>query len=205
MDTEDEIKGRFKQVLKRYVTDFYFWWHSAKGTNTRLGYEQWEKDNDLTIDVLMREAGYAAATPPQTPEKDNPYWYWPQCDVEGCEGVSGYNGMGWRETGYWCLCSKHSQEFRDGKPQPKMKQSSIDKEQSRDKVTGYLPPTPVKEEGITGGHVVKGDEAVMAALEALTSHELKMCMLEWEGLPKNSNGYVAAEKIKTAINNLSKK
>ena len=53
---ESEVKRHFKQVLKRYVTDFYFWWHNAKGTNTRQGYEEWEKDNDLTIDILIREA-----------------------------------------------------------------------------------------------------------------------------------------------------
>lgn len=72
-------------------------------------------------------------------QQDDPYWYWPQCDVDGCEGVSGYNGMGWRETGYWCLCSKHADAFRKGEPQPQMRQSSIDKEATRDKKTGQLP------------------------------------------------------------------
>lgn len=71
----------------------------------------------------------------------DPYWYWPQCDVEGCEGVSCNGGGCWRETGYWSVCSKHSNEFREGKPQPQMKQSAIDKEATRDKVTGYLPNT----------------------------------------------------------------
>jgi hypothetical protein len=52
----EKTKEHFKQVLKRYVTGFYFWWHNAKGTNTYQGYDDWEKDNDLTIDVLMREA-----------------------------------------------------------------------------------------------------------------------------------------------------
>lgn len=70
-------------------------------------------------------------------EEDNPYGYFPQCDVEGCKGVSCSGGECWNETGYWCVCPKHSQEFRDGKPQPKMKQSAIDRENSRDE-NGYL-------------------------------------------------------------------
>jgi hypothetical protein len=70
-------------------------------------------------------------------EKDNePYFGW--CDVKGChsEGCSG--GNAWNETGYWTVCSKHSQQNRDGKPQPEMKQSAIDRENSRTK-DGYLP------------------------------------------------------------------
>lgn len=72
---------------------------------------------------------------------DNPYWYWPQCDVDGCDGVSCNGGGCWRETGYWSVCPKHSAEFREGKPQPKMRQSAINKEATRDKVTGCLPST----------------------------------------------------------------
>lgn len=53
------------------------------------------------------------------------------CDVEGCAGWVVAQGGMWRETGYWCLCSKHSQAHRDGKPQPKMKQRAIDREASR--------------------------------------------------------------------------
>ena len=36
-------------------------------------------------------------------------------------------------------------------------------------------------------------------LEALESHELKMCMFDWATLPKNSDGYIAYAKIKEAI------
>ena len=70
-------------------------------------------------------------------EHYEPYFGW--CDVDGCkdEGCSG--GNAWRESGYWTVCTKHSQDHRDGKPQPKMKQKAIDKENSRDPVTGYLP------------------------------------------------------------------
>ena len=77
-------------------------------------------------------------------EQDDPYSYWPQCDVEGCEGVTCSQGRCWRESGYWCVCSKHSQAYRDGKPQPKMKQSAIDKEASRDE-SGCLPSKLLKE------------------------------------------------------------
>ena len=52
------------------------------------------------------------------------------CDVEGCAGwVEAQGGM-WKETGYWCLCSRHSADL--GKPQPKMKQRAMDREASRD-------------------------------------------------------------------------
>ena len=69
-------------------------------------------------------------------EPKEPYFGW--CDVEGCnnEGCSG--GMAWNDTGYWTVCSKHSQDYRDGKSQPKMKQTAIDREESRDKKTGWL-------------------------------------------------------------------
>lgn len=72
-------------------------------------------------------------------EKDayDPYWYWPQCDVEGCEGVSCNNGNHWGKE-YWCLCAEHSKDKREGKPQPIMKQSAIDRENSRDE-NGCLP------------------------------------------------------------------
>lgn len=70
--------------------------------------------------------------------ENDPYWYWPQCDVDECDGVSCNGGGCWRETGYWSVCSEHSDAFRKGKPQPKMKQSSIEREALRDKKTGYL-------------------------------------------------------------------
>jgi hypothetical protein len=35
------------------------------------------------------------------------------------------------EFGYWCLCSKHAQQWRDQKPMPKLKQSAIDREAGR--------------------------------------------------------------------------
>lgn len=66
-----------------------------------------------------------------------PYFGW--CDVDGCENEGCSGGNAWRESGYWTVCSKHADDCRAGKPQPKMKQKSIDRENSRDKTTGYLP------------------------------------------------------------------
>jgi len=69
-----------------------------------------------------------------------PYFGW--CNVEGCENEGCSGGNAWRETGYWTVCYKHADDFRNGKPQPKMQQKYIDKEKSRDPKTGYLPPEP---------------------------------------------------------------
>ncbi|HDY87314.1 MAG TPA: hypothetical protein ENH82_04260 [bacterium] len=65
--------------------------------------------------------------------RDDPYSCWPQCDADECEGVSCNGGGCWRDTGFWSVCPKHSQEYRDGKPQPKMKESSIEREKRRGK------------------------------------------------------------------------
>ncbi len=74
---------------------------------------------------------------PIAPITYDPYSYYPQCNVDGCDGVSCNGGGCWRETGYWSVCPEHSQMYRDGETQPKMKQSAIDKENSRDE-NGYL-------------------------------------------------------------------
>lgn len=71
-----------------------------------------------------------------------PYMGW--CDVDGCKNESAANGSYYTKTGYWHLCSDHSQLAIEGKPQPPMKQSAIDRENSRDKVTGYLPTPPTE-------------------------------------------------------------
>jgi len=76
---------------------------------------------------------------PLPDEKENPYWYWPQCDVSGCKGVSSSGGVHWKETGYWSICPKHADMCRAGEPQPKMRKSAIDENASRDPQTGYLP------------------------------------------------------------------
>ncbi len=43
-------------------------------------------------------------------------------------------------------------------------------------------------------------DAAPELLEALTNHEMTMGLMEWEILPKNSNGYIAWAKIQEAIN-----
>lgn len=70
-------------------------------------------------------------------EEYEPYFGW--CDVEGCENEGCSGGNAWRETGHWIVCTQHAGEYRAGKPQPEMKQNAIDRENSRDKTTGYLP------------------------------------------------------------------
>ena len=61
------------------------------------------------------------------------------CDVEACVGRVVAQGGMWRETGYWCLCAKHSKAYRDGKVQPKMKERAINREAKRDPITRCLP------------------------------------------------------------------
>ena len=58
-----------------------------------------------------------------------PYFGW--CDVEGCDNEGCSGGNAWRETGYWTVCYKHSDEFRHNISQPRMKQSAIDRESRR--------------------------------------------------------------------------
>ena len=70
-------------------------------------------------------------------DDNEPYFGW--CDVDGCENESCCGGTAWKKTGYWKVCSKHSNDFRNGKSRPKMKQKSVDRENGRDKTTGYLP------------------------------------------------------------------
>jgi hypothetical protein len=75
---------------------------------------------------------------PVNKEEYEPYFGW--CDIGGCDKEGACGGTGWRETGYWILCSDHSRMAREGQKQPTMKQSAVDKESHRDKKTGYLIP-----------------------------------------------------------------
>lgn len=74
-------------------------------------------------------------------EEDEPYFGW--CDVEGCGNEAANGGGCWRETGYWSVCGKHSSDYREGKPQPKMKKEAIDREKSRG-ADGVLQPNILK-------------------------------------------------------------
>ena len=79
--------------------------------------------------------------PEHTEPPYEPYFGW--CDVEGCEEEASSGGCAWSETGHWCVCSKHLCESEENVLQPKMKQKAIDRENSRDKVTGYLPSVKI--------------------------------------------------------------
>jgi hypothetical protein len=64
-----------------------------------------------------------------------------ECDVDGCTRTPSNGGGCWRETGYWSVCMNHSDAWRNGNPQPKMKQAAVEREASRGK-DGWLPSTP---------------------------------------------------------------
>ena len=83
-------------------------------------------DTKVKEQLTLTDVGIALAD-----EEYEPYFGW--CDVDGCknEGCSG--GSAWRDTGYWTVCHKHSDEHRKGFEQPKMKQSSVERENKRDK------------------------------------------------------------------------
>ena len=108
-----------------------------------IKYEKYRQEYATGLDHLFppeRMVDNYLSTLPD--EKENPYWYWPQCDVNRCKGVSSSGGVHWKETGYWSICDKHSAMCRAGKPQPKMRKSAIDENASRDPKTGYLPSKP---------------------------------------------------------------
>ena len=60
------------------------------------------------------------------------------CDVKNCPEWVTNQGMGWRNTGYWCLCSGHHEQSRSGKPKSQMKQRAMKRENSRNE-NGCLP------------------------------------------------------------------
>ena len=64
--------------------------------------------------------------------------YTDPCDVDGCSNQACCGGTSCRESGYWRVCSSHSANARKGGQQPKMRQSSVDREATRDE-RGYLP------------------------------------------------------------------
>ena len=72
----------------------------------------------------------AEALKEQREADSEPCFGW--CDVNGCDNEGCSGGNAWKDSGYWTVCSKHSQEYREEKPQPRMKQKAIDRENSRD-------------------------------------------------------------------------
>ena len=95
--------------------------------------EEHDWDEFIKIDKSLREELTALESETEDEEYE-PYFGW--CDVAVCDNEGCCGGTGWRETGYWTLCPKHSSMARDGESQPPMKQASIKRESTRDKVTG---------------------------------------------------------------------
>jgi len=60
------------------------------------------------------------------------------CDVKGCNETASGQGIYWKNSGHWCLCSKHMQVGREGKRRPIMKKEAIKREKSRN-YDGILP------------------------------------------------------------------
>jgi hypothetical protein len=61
------------------------------------------------------------------------------CEIEGCmrDIVAGRHWGNGKE--YLSLCSKHTTMERKGEPCPPIKQYAIDREATRDPITGFLP------------------------------------------------------------------
>lgn len=117
-------KKKFEQVGKSCQNDYQYW----DGDIMPKEIVEWIDENFVPAEPLRQF---------KLLEETRPYFGW--CDVEGCGNESCSNGVAWSKTGYWKVCHDHSRDFRDGKPQPKMKQAAIKRENSRDKVTGFLP------------------------------------------------------------------
>lgn len=59
------------------------------------------------------------------------------CDVKGCKLTAASQGIWWKDSGYWCICSKHSAMGRNGLPMLEMKQKAIRREKNRD-ANGFI-------------------------------------------------------------------
>lgn len=53
------------------------------------------------------------------------------CDVEDCNETSCNQGSYWKDKGYWCVCTKHSDYGRKGGAFPQMKGAAIEREKIR--------------------------------------------------------------------------
>jgi hypothetical protein len=89
--------------------------------------EYYESNEDVANKIL--DLFNVSLSLTDSEEESEPYFGW--CNVEGCEREGANGGNCWRDTGYWTVCSKHAQEYREGKPQPPMKQWAIDREKRR--------------------------------------------------------------------------
>ncbi len=125
-DNSSFVEAR-RRAIKKYIEKMFTEYESPEIARLRGIIE--------TLEKQLREVEYA---------EYEPYMGW--CDVDGCNQESSSNGGNWSETGYWCLCPKHSKLARDGGEQPKMKQSAINRENKRDKTTGILTISEAEEQ-----------------------------------------------------------
>ena len=108
--------------MEELLVKFAEWWNDDnQGETNHIAY------TDILLFIKEQE---------EEPIEYDPYFGW--CDVDGCENEGCCGGICWSETGYWIVCYFHSQIHSDGEKQPKMKQSAIDRENSRNKLTRYL-------------------------------------------------------------------
>jgi hypothetical protein len=99
----------------------------------------WEtcpEDYKTRIEAIKQQLIIDGVSNSLAADEYEPYFGW--CDVDGCENEGCSGGNAWRKTGYWTVCYKHSDEYRNGLEQPKMKQTAVEREIKRDKKTGYL-------------------------------------------------------------------
>lgn len=128
-----------KDLIKKYLPKTYYADRNSE-ERIKLFVEHWRRlvkvnqELEQKIDSFLLEAKVSGDFGEQEYE---PYFGW--CDVEGCENEGCSGGNAWRDMGYWTVCYKHADDYRKNKPMPKMKQKAIDRENSRDKITGYLP------------------------------------------------------------------
>jgi hypothetical protein len=73
-------------------------------------------------------------------EWDNPHFIQEEgntCEIEGCMEEPS-SGQTWGDC-YLSLCLKHGRMKREDQPRPKVKRYAIDREATRDPITGWLP------------------------------------------------------------------
>jgi hypothetical protein len=128
--TKEEMKEKIDTIIFRYMEDI-----SEIACGKTDDYAILERDFDsLKSDLLGLH--FSEVVSVSTEEDYEPYFGW--CDVKDCKNEGCGGGVGWRETGYWVLCSFHADQESKGLPQPEMKQSAIDRENTRDPITGCL-------------------------------------------------------------------
>lgn len=111
--------------------------NKAKETDWTKEMMKWSKADIINLLAKTIQENQSKQPLPSD-EEYIPYMGW--CDVDGCDNEASSGGMAWNDTGYWKVCDMHAADFyKNNRPVPKMKASSIKRENSRNKTTGYLP------------------------------------------------------------------